>query len=165
MVNLTRYSVDPTSECWLWQGALNNRGYAVVGDGEGSSMLAHRAAWQEKHGAIADGAQIDHVCHNADQDCPGGTTCKHRRCINPAHLEAVTASQNMRRAIRSRRPRTHCTQGHEMTEENTIIYERKHGRIERICRECKLARQRDEYRKRLERNGTPRRRHSRYDVA
>lgn len=165
MINLTRYSVDPISECWLWQGALNNRGYAVVADGEGGSTLAHRAAWEEKSGPIPEGAQIDHACHNADQNCPGGTTCKHRCCINPLHLEAVTASQNMRRAIRSRRPRSHCPQGHEMTKENTIIYERRHGRIERICRECKLARQREEYRKRLEHNGVPRRRRSRYDVA
>lgn len=165
MVNLTRYSTDPISGCWLWDGARNNRGYGVVADGAGGSTVAHRAAWEAEHGEIPDGAQIDHLCHNADQDCPGGVTCKHRRCINTAHLEAVTASQNMRRAIRSRRRRTHCAHGHEMTEENTTIYERKHGRIERICRECKLIRQRDEYRKRLASQGVRRMRRSKYDVA
>lgn len=165
MANLTRFTIDPISGCWSWTGALNNRGYAVVADGKGGSMLGHRAAWEERNGPIPDGAQIDHVCHNADRDCPGGATCKHRHCINPAHLEAVTQATNTRRAIRSRHPRTHCAKGHEMTEENTIIYERKHGRVERICRECKLAAQRATYRRRLERHGVPRQRRSRYDVA
>lgn len=165
MPNLTRYETDPISGCWLWTGALNARGYGSVANGRGGSMLAHRAAWEAGNGEPPEGAQIDHTCHNADQDCPGGVTCKHRRCINPAHLEAVSQSINTRRAIRSRRPREHCPQGHEMTEENTVTYERKHGRIEHICRECKLAAQRATYQRRLERQGARRQRRSRYDVA
>lgn len=165
MPNLTRYQTDPHSGCWLWTGALNSRGYASVANGRGGSMLAHRAAWEAANGNIPDGHQIDHICHNMDQDCPGGISCKHRRCINPAHLEAVTQSKNLRRAIRSRRARTYCPQGHPMTDENTLTYERRHGRIETVCRECKLANQRAAYRRRLERQGVQRQRRSRYDVA
>lgn len=63
--------------------ARNSRGYAVVYDGQGGMVLAHRAAL-----AIATGRdvwteplQVDHRCH-----------C--RRCCRPEHLEWVTPKEN-----------------------------------------------------------------------
>jgi HNH endonuclease len=46
--------------------------------------MAHRAYYQERHGPIPDGYQLDHLC-------------RVRACVNPDHLEVVTARENIRR--------------------------------------------------------------------
>ncbi len=53
-------------------------------------------------GKIPNGYNIDHLCHNVDKTCMGGNLCKHRRCVNPEHLEAVTAKVNVRRGRRAK---------------------------------------------------------------
>jgi hypothetical protein len=77
--NRTIQSVDG---CWEWTGTINNVGYGSLSDGE--SNLAHRFAYELLVAPIPDGLQIDHLCNV-------------RNCVNPAHLEAVTAQENMRR--------------------------------------------------------------------
>lgn len=96
--------VDKTDGCWLWTGALSN-GYGQVGIAGGATTeYAHRWAYEQLVGAIPRGMQLDHLCHNADASCPGGASCAHRRCVNPAHLEPVTNVENMRRvAVANRR--------------------------------------------------------------
>lgn len=71
-------------ECWQWTGAKNNRGYGSVTNGRGKSMLAHRRSYMETKGEIPAGLQLDHRCEN-------------KLCVNPAHLDAVTGKENMRR--------------------------------------------------------------------
>lgn len=46
--------------------------------------MPYRLYYERAKGPVADGLQLDHLCRN-------------RRCVNPAHLEAVTAVQNARR--------------------------------------------------------------------
>lgn len=108
--------VEKTETCWLWTGALNNRGYGQVRR-RPHLFLAHRLAYEERYGAIPDGLVLDHLCRVTN-------------CVNPEHLEAVTQRENMRRSVR--KPRSHCRHGHEMTTENTIITPRQ-----RVCRTCK----------------------------
>lgn len=61
-----------------------------------------------------------------------------RACVNPAHLEAVTQQENLRRGevwengARHHRNKTHCPHGHEYDENNTG--RRKGGG--RKCRAC-----------------------------
>ena len=69
--------------CVEWRGVMH-RGYGHVRY-RSRRLLVHRVAWMLAHDSlIPDGLVIDHLCCN-------------RRCINPAHLEAVTAQENGRR--------------------------------------------------------------------
>jgi hypothetical protein len=58
------------------------------------TTLAHRFAYEQLHGPVPAGLQLDHLCRN-------------RACVNPDHLEAVTQLVNIRRAAdyaRAHRP-------------------------------------------------------------
>jgi len=73
--------------CWLWTGSTNNDGYATVrikdAPGKYRVITAHTAAYQLKKGAIPAG---QHVLHS--------DKCKHRNCVNPAHLRVGSVSEN-----------------------------------------------------------------------
>ena len=119
------------SGCWLWAGAKQTRGYGSLTNGAGGTQLAHRWVYQSMVGAIPAGLTIDHLCMV-------------KACVNPEHLEPVTAGENVRRAgLVARARNTHCGKGHEFTAENTYIDPR--GR--RACRTC--MRTRDRSRERL----------------
>ena len=105
----------PPGPCQLWAGRLNPDGYGR----QGRQGIAHRIAYEQAHGPIPAGMQVDHLCHNADPDCPANASCLHRRCVNPDHLEAVDASTNARRRSDRRRRPTHCPKGHPYDRSNT----------------------------------------------
>ncbi len=100
--------IMPVTECgcWLWTGALNSLGYGVIWL-EGRNQYAHRVVY-EFYRAIPEGLQLDHLC-------------RVRCCVNPDHLESVTAKENTRRADgqAAKKAATHCKRGHEFTVENT----------------------------------------------
>lgn len=122
--------------CVIWTGLLQN-GYGLLKDKQ-KRRLAHRVAYAHFVGAIPEGLTLDHLCHTRDKSCPGGE-CIHRRCVNPHHLEPVTAVENVMRG-RSfsglNAAKTHCSRGHEFTPENTADLGR-----ERSCRQCRKERQ------------------------
>jgi hypothetical protein len=70
--------------CWIWQGAKTRNGYGVT-TVSGTSTLAHRAFYMMFVGPIPPGLQLDHLCQV-------------RPCVNPEHLEPVTATVNVRRS-------------------------------------------------------------------
>jgi hypothetical protein len=78
-----------TDGCWLWVGSIDRGGYGHFRH-EGRLTKAHRVAYLTWVGPIPDGLELDHLCNI-------------RHCINPAHLEAVTHKENMRRAADRRR--------------------------------------------------------------
>lgn len=94
-------------ECWIWTGGASHYGYGQVSY-KGKTTHVHRVAYMLWVGPIPDGLQIDHVKARG---------CSSKLCLNPAHLEAVTAQVNSSRA----NTRTHCPRGHEYTEENTRV--------------------------------------------
>jgi len=113
--------VDKTSACWLWTGARNRNGYGsfLV---NGKSMLAHRFAYTEFVGSLSADLQIDHLC-------------RVRHCVNPAHLEAVTQSENLRRSplMDHKSHKTHCPHGHPYSGDNLYINSVGY----RECRTCR----------------------------
>lgn len=110
-------AIWPPTDCWLWQGCVTTaNGYGRFGPWKGKVHWAHRVAYELAKGPIPKGLTIDHLCRT-------------RRCVNPAHLEAVTASVNVRRGGCSLL--THCKHGHPFDEANTY---RRGGT--RCCRAC-----------------------------
>lgn len=78
---------------WPWTAGKTGQGYGqFFVDGE--KWLAHRYAYLLRHGSVSEYLQIDHVRERG---------CRSRLCVNPAHLEAVTLAENVRRAQVGRR--------------------------------------------------------------
>lgn len=115
--------VEADSGCWLWTGFADGGGYGRFTPFHGMSpALAHRFAYEYVVGKIPEGRQIDHLCRN-------------RLCVNPAHLEPVTARENTLRGetVSARNARKkRCVNGHAFDDENT--YRRPTGG--RGCKEC-----------------------------
>lgn len=135
---------EDLTACFGWAGRININGYSEVwisSPAHRGFRSGHRVAYELANGPIPDGAQIDHVCHNEDLTCVGGSTCLHRRCTNPAHLRIASRKENVSAARRAERPgflsrnanaqKTHCKWGHEFSPENTWM-----NKGARYCRVC-----------------------------
>jgi HNH endonuclease len=94
--------VDEATGCWLWTAATDGHGYGQI-NVAGVPVKAQRIAWVLYVGPIPDGLHIDHLC-------------RVRLCVNPAHLEPVTAAENTRRQLAAighpNSRKTHCPRGH-----------------------------------------------------
>ncbi len=94
----------------------------------GRSQYDHRLVWEEIHGPIPPGLQIDHVKARG---------CTNKACVNLEHLELVTPRENVLRgeSLAAQRARqTHCWRGHEFTPDNT--YSPPGRPTQRDCRTC-----------------------------
>ena len=132
---LSRMEPQPNGCIWF-TGAQDTDGYGVITIGR-KLHKAHRTAYEHFVGPIPEGMTIDHECHNADETCPGGVTCQHRRCVNVEHLAIKTRGENLVASPNTwggrNARKTHCPQGHPYDEANTII----NARGARECRICK----------------------------
>src|SRR5207245_8252545 len=100
----TKFVIRNDSGCWEWTGAVQPNGYGRFDGG-----YSHRFSFESFRYSIPHGLQVDHLCRN-------------RRCVNPFHLQPVTAQVNQLRGnsvsgINARK--THCIRGHEFTDDNT----------------------------------------------
>lgn len=90
---LTLFRVEP-SGCWLWQASTDRSkggrpSYRALVLGPDNSyqwrnVSAYRFSYSHFVGEIPKDYTIDHLCRQP-------------RCVNPEHLEAVTAEENRRR--------------------------------------------------------------------
>lgn len=144
----SKYEVQPDG-CWRWTSPPDEDNYGRFG-ADGVTYRAHVYAWIQENGPLPEGMTVDHECHNlaaARKECTGGVTCVHRLCVNPAHLIARSIGDNMRASATSvvsvNLAKTHCPEGHEFTEANTLWVRTKRGGWARVCLICKRAHDRE----------------------
>jgi hypothetical protein len=114
--------VDASGVCWEWTASDDG----AKGYGRFDHQSAHRWAYEFLVGPIPEGMTLDHLCLN-------------KRCVNPDHLEVVTAGVNTLRggsvaAVNARK--THCPAGHPYEGDNLRVYIRPSGHAMRTCKAC-----------------------------
>lgn len=83
--------------CWPWPGSISGPGYGRIGSDPRGETYVHRVVYREVIGPVPDDHDVEHTCHSDDTACRSGGGCRHRRCANPRHLDAVPHAENMRR--------------------------------------------------------------------
>lgn len=143
---MRRYNISPARDdkrffsrvkkvfgCWIWIGFRNSYGYGTFSIRH-KNVYAHRWSYQRFVGPIPEGLQIDHLCR---KPC----------CVNPHHLEPVTAALNAYRSPYTQqsinRAKTQCIRGHLLSGENILV---RGGR--RNCRQCRSIYNATQYAKR-----------------
>lgn len=113
---------------WLWEGDTSRQYGRYVDQsayratGEPQHFMAHRLAYELFIGPIPEGLQLDHLC-------------RVKNCVNPLHLEPVTAQENKRREIQARPLRRVCQNGHSLDDSNVYVTKEGH----RWCLACRIA--------------------------
>ena len=85
-----RVKRDSPDKCWPWLGYVDTQGYGAIKI-DGKMIRAHRLSHTVNIGPIPGGFFVDHLCEN-------------KKCVNPAHLEAVTPKTNSVRYENNRTP-------------------------------------------------------------
>lgn len=119
-----RYAI-PSEGCWIWRGSVGTNGYPRIKAPAGvrpTVLSAHRVGYEIVVGPIPEGLELDHLC-------------KTPLCVNPAHLEPVTRSENARRLRTNTVLNTGvCHRGHDSSIHG---YEPPGKPGVRMCRQCK----------------------------
>ena len=93
--------VNKTNDCHVWNAARQKQGYGMFSI-DGKSMPAHRFSYLLHKGNIAENMVVHQTCEN-------------NGCVNPAHLELQTKSQN-------KKSYTSVRVSREMVEKESVKY-------------------------------------------
>jgi hypothetical protein len=85
----TKIVVCDECGCWRWTGSRDSSQYAKL-KLRGKTLILHRYVYEALVGEIPDGMTIDHL------------NCTLRWCVNPAHMQVVSALDNTLRANATR---------------------------------------------------------------
>ena len=106
----SRYVRGEPDECWIWLGKPDQGGYGHIAQ-RGQDIRAHRLALVLKLGRdLGPGKVPNHMCGNPP-------------CVNPEHLQESTVRENLLHGdgfASDHLARTHCPQGHELSEKNCV---------------------------------------------
>lgn len=75
------YRTERQDDCLIWTGAVKDTGYGALWNGK-RVIRPHRWVYEQEHGPIPAGADVDHSCGN-------------RLCCEIKHLRVTTRKQNM----------------------------------------------------------------------
>ena len=105
--------------CRIWTASKTLNGYGTLRSGgkNTKTISAHRWAYEQIHGPVPEGLELDHLC-------------RHRDCVEVKHLEAVTHQENLRRGT-GHGSESHCPSGHPYDTDNTSF-----NRGARRCKTC-----------------------------
>jgi len=122
---LTLVERDPETGCLEWQGYRDKWGYGYT-TFEGKRWAVYRLFWVRIYGAI-DAETIHHICLNTS-------------CVNIAHLEPKSLSENTREMLSRRwaEPKRICNK-HDPSE--TKWYANGPGKRKQQCKACQRERQ------------------------
>jgi hypothetical protein len=110
--------VNFTSNCWEWTGTKYRGGYGHFRrqiNGEWVMAKAHRYSYEVHKGPIPDGLLILHSCDNPS-------------CVNPAHLRAGTAKENVQDMIKKGRKKYGTSPGNKQHSKELAEYIREFRR-------------------------------------
>jgi HNH endonuclease len=80
---MNKVIVVPSTGCHEWHSTIDKGGYGRF-KLAGKLRQAHRVAYELFVGPVPAGCDLDHTCEN-------------RKCVNPAHLDAVSHQVNCHR--------------------------------------------------------------------
>ena len=120
--------IEDKDHCWPYQGGVSDEGYGRI-TWMNQKFAAHRISYAIHYGPYLPWLCVLHRCDN-------------RLCCRPEHLFLGTQADNINDMVAKGRhwekQRTHCTQGHEYTPENTYM----HPIRGRTCCECRRIKRR-----------------------
>lgn len=92
---------EQVGDCWEWKNALSH-GYGRVWH-EGKVKRTHRVSYELFIGPIPTAMVVRHRCDN-------------RKCVNPAHLEVGTQSDNIKDSLKRNRAKNWAGPTSKLTE-------------------------------------------------
>ena len=107
--------VKKSSECWIFQGCKNEKGYGLVClnlEGQRYIAKAHRLAFYYRTGRFPHKTCVCHTCDNP-------------ACVRPSHLFSTSQAQNMRDCFLKNRHAKGTNHGRSKLTEQEVLQIRR----------------------------------------